>query len=129
MINLPQEFEDCVCIGNHNPHESCRDQYTLLEQGQVARIKPKSHHETVKVIVIDGCVEKGNFSKCDSLFIYENEKGQVFSFLVELKNSERWPKPVEQLEAVKGTRRYRDLIDSLAISKRNELKRMKNRNI
>lgn len=122
MINLPQEFEECVCISNHNPHESCQDQYTLMEQGQVAQLKPKNCRENVKVIVIDDCVVTGSrTSKCDGLFIYEKENGQILSFLVELKNSEKWPKPVEQLQAVKKTVKYKELISSLAIGKGNEL--------
>ena len=122
MINLAEEFENCVCIGNHNPHESCQDQYTLLEKGQVSRLKPKSHRETVKLIVIDGClIDNSHTSKCDGLFIYKNEKGQIISFLVELKNSEKWPKPVEQLNAVKNTEKYKNLISDLAIKKQNEI--------
>jgi len=122
MINLPQEFSNCVCLSNHNPHESCQDKYTLLEKGQVAQLKPKNHKETVKLIVIDGCLIKNNSSsKCDGLFIYENEKGQIISFLVELKNKEKWPKPVEQLQAVKETTKYKELISTLSIKERDEL--------
>ncbi|PHR57824.1 MAG: hypothetical protein COA44_04945 [Arcobacter sp.] len=122
MINLPAPFTSCTCSRNHVPHESCQDKYTLLEKGQVAQLKPKNHREIVKLIVIDGCVIKAkNSSKCDGLFIYENDKGQVFSFLVELKNSEKWPKPVHQLEAVRNTSIYKSLISSLSIKKRHEI--------
>lgn len=121
MLKLPNEYESCVCVGNHNPHESCQDSYTLMEKGQVAQLKPKSHKETVKLIVVDGClIDTKKSSKCDGWFLYEKENGVISSFLVELKNNEKFLKPVEQLEAVKNTEKYKELIEKLSIGKRNE---------
>ncbi|MCT7614706.1 hypothetical protein [Aliarcobacter butzleri] len=121
MININQLLEDCVCKGNHNPHLSCQNEYTLLESGQALQLKPKSHRETVKLIPIDGCVvNNSTTSKCDGLFLYKNEKGELFSFLFELKNTERWPKPVDQIDKVRNLNFYKNLIDSLSINKRNE---------
>lgn len=121
MLELLDEYERCICVGNHKPHESCQDSYTLMEKGQVAQLKPKSHREAVKLIVVDGClIDSKNSSKCDGLFIYEKENGAIISFLIELKNSEKWPKPVEQLEAVKNTQKYKELMQILSVKSRDE---------
>lgn len=121
MNNLGSLLESCVCKGNHNPHENCQNEYTLLEKGQALQLKPKSHREIVKLIPIDGCVINNNTeSKCDGLFLYKTEKNKIFSFLFELKNSEKWPKPVEQIEKTRNKEFYKNLINDLDIQKRNE---------
>lgn len=121
MINIDARLENCVCKGNHVPHISCQDEYTLLEKGQALQLKPKNHKEVVKLIPIDGCViNNSTESKCDGLFLYKNDKNEKFSFLFELKNTEKWPKPVDQIDKVRKHDFYINLISSLSIHKRNE---------
>ncbi|QEZ89059.1 hypothetical protein ACIB15232_0941 [Aliarcobacter cibarius] len=121
MINLDPNLENCVCKSNHNPHISCQNEYTLLEKGQALQLKPANHREVVKLIPIDGCViNNSTTSKCDGLFLYQNSKNVIYSFLFELKNTEKWPKPVDQIDKVRNLDFYKDLIQSLNILRKNE---------
>lgn len=121
MISLPDNFENCVCTGNHTPHVACQSKYVLLEKGQALKLEPKNKNESVKLIIIDGCViNDSKTSKCDGLFLHKDKNGVISSFLFELKNTEKWPKPISQLEAVKESDKYNELMSNLSISRRNQ---------
>lgn len=94
MVDLGPD-EHCVCRQYNNELKSCVNAYTVRESGKAVRLKP-GLGESVKAIILDGCVITDNHTKCDALFLY-TRGNRKYSFLVELKGAADLPKAFEQL--------------------------------
>lgn len=120
MIDLSDK-DCCVCKRYENTQDECIDQFTISEQGKSVRLLPKSSQERVMVIIIDKCLIIDNNTKCDALFLYQNDRNIKYSFLVELKGAGDIPKAFEQLSYTKNNREeYKNIIDNLQIQKSNQ---------
>jgi hypothetical protein len=86
------------------------DECTVRESGKAVRLKPSSG-ESVKAVILDGCVMRDNDTKCDALFLYDRGN-RKYSFLVELKGAGDLQKAFEQLGYTLHHRlEYRRIVD------------------
>jgi hypothetical protein len=85
MIDLGY-FESCVCVRRGDPSDSCGERLVLQEKGKKVTIRPR-HQESAKLLILDGCVFRDDFPKCDGMFFYE-KGNKIFMILVELKGGD-----------------------------------------
>ena len=109
MIDL-EENSTCICQKYNSYPNECIDQYTISEKGKSIKLVPKNSAESSIAIVIDQCIIKDNYTKCDALFLYNSQNKKV-SFLVELKGAGDIAKAFFQLSYTKNSRvEYKDII-------------------
>jgi hypothetical protein len=85
MIDLGS-FESCVCQRAGHPSDSCADRLVLQEKGKKVTLKSRPGEAAI-LLILDGCVLKDNFPKCDGIFFYE-KANRAYMILVELKGGD-----------------------------------------
>jgi len=120
-LNLPEQAIRCICLGKDCPQKLCADQYTLREQGIQVKLKPKSKNskQTVKAIVVDGCLLGNKTKKCDGLFIFSQAQ-KTYIALIELKGS-NIEDAFEQLSCTRDSQEYRNIHKSIRESFKHTL--------
>lgn len=119
MIDL-EEKNHCICQKYSNTQEECINEYTIREQGKSVKLQPKNSTESVIAIIIDKCIVTDNNTKCDALFLYENNNNK-YSVLVELKGAAEIPKAFFQLDYTRKNRaEYKKIIEKFQVHKQNQ---------
>lgn len=118
MIDL-KEKNKCICKKYDSFPKECLNEYQFEDSGKKVQLKAKNN-EKVIIIAIDNClITTQSSSKCDCIFIYENNKNQKYTFLVELKGNDL-KKAFYQLKVTRETKEYKNIIETLEISSKNQ---------
>ena len=116
-MNLPENVANCVCISSGNPHSLCLGNNGFKERGKQVKLTIKNN-ETVKAIVLDGCLLPEQTSKCDGLFLFL-QGNKIRLLLIELKSLHNIEDACEQFIAVKNNQTYKDLYRHIKNNNKN----------
>ena len=83
---LPSCMAACACISSRNPCSLCCGNLCFQEKGKHVKLIPRSGEQAI-ALVLDQCVFKDNYLKCDGLFVL-SQINKSYILFVELKGTD-----------------------------------------